>query len=188
MLGIVVCLLVIGCSKNAVNDVASAQTKKVSIPANPEQALFDQVRAGAYQIGSAIDSIATVRKTVRDMAAKEKGATSQALLKIADQLDAAGKALSDFSEDPPALEQFKKDFAGQDDKRLKAIDACNDSLDDLNEAQDILSALLDSHPPEPENTQLTDADSALDECTQAVEGAINTMGGKVTNSDDSSGK
>ncbi len=83
---------------------------------------------------------------------------------------------------PPPFDQFKKLFAAQDDRRLRAIAAANDSLDDLSDAQDIVGELQDSKPAPPPQIagQLADAGSDLDDCAQAVTEAIKTMGGKVT--------
>ncbi len=156
---------------------------KPAAPKDPDQALFDQIRSGAYQIGSAIDAIESVRKTTKEIASREAGATQKALVMITSQLDAAGKALVEFSDEPPTFEEFKKNFSAQDERRLKAIDAANESLNDLRDAQDIVGDLLDSHPPEPENTELDNADSDLEECVQAVQDAIKAMGGKVNSPD-----
>jgi len=185
VLGIVAILGVCGCSKEAPHDPNATGSAKESIPSDPDQALYNQVRSGAYQIGTAVDSIEDVRKTAREIASREKGDTHKALLEVAEHIDDAGQSLADFSEDPPAFDEFKKNFAAQDEKRLKAIDGANEALGDLHDAQDVVGDLLDSHPPEPENTQLTNADSALDDCIQSVESAIKTMGGKVTTAKDS---
>lgn len=174
-----VLLSLTGCSKTG-SPASAAPPRKASLPADPDQAMYDSVRSGAYQISTAIDSIEEVRKAVRGIAARETGKTQQTLLQLAGDLDDAGKALADFGDDPPPFDQFKKSFATQDDRRLKAIDAANDSLGDLQDAQEVMSTLLDSHPPEPENTELNRADSDLDDCAQAVEDAITAMGGKVS--------
>jgi hypothetical protein len=150
---------------------------------DPDQTLYDEVRSGAYQISAAVDAIEGVRKTSRDIALHQSGKTQKTLLSVADILDDAGKALADYGEDPPPFAQFKQNFAAQDDRRLKAIDAANEAVDDLLDAQDTLGQLIDSNPPEPINTQLNEADSALDDCVQAVKDAIKAMGGKVASAD-----
>lgn len=177
---VTVLLALAGCGKQPASAVP--QASKSTTPADPDQALYDQVRSGAYQIGSAIDSMEDVRKTVREIAASQSGKTQQALLQIAGDLDDAGKSLADFGDDPPPFDQFKKLFAAQDDRRLRAIAAANDSLDDLSDAQDIVGELQDSKPAPPPQIagQLADAGSDLDDCAQAVTEAIKTMGGKVT--------
>jgi len=183
MLGFMACVAVFGCSK-AGSQITEPATAKPRTPVNPEKALYDQVSSGAYQISAAIDSIEAVRKTAREIASREKGNTQKALFAISASLDDAGKALADYGDDPPPFEEFKKNFAAQDDRRLKAISAANQSLSDLGDAQDTLSDLLDSHPPEPESTELNNADSALDDCVQAVEGAVKAMGGRVPAADE----
>jgi len=188
MVAFVVCLAITGCGSSTKVADGSLTSATKPAPANPEQALYDQIRSGTYQIGAAVDAIEEVRKTAREIASREKGDTQKALLTIEAHLNDAGEALSDFGDEPVTFEEFKKDFAAQDDKRLKAIDAGNESLNDLRDAQDILGDLLDSHPPEPENTELNNADSALDGCLQAVEDAIKAMGGKVVDPDTSDGK
>ena len=177
-------LLICGCGHEQSKPTAIAKPTTPAAPADPVQALYDKVRSGSYQISTAIDSIEEVRKATKEIASREQGNTHQALMTITGQLDEAGKALADYGVDPPTFDEFKKDFATQDDRRLKAIDAANEALDDLRDAQDLLGDLLDSHPPEPEGTQLDQADSSLEECVQGVEDAIQSMGGKVNSPDD----
>lgn len=179
LVGVTIC----GCGHSEVKPIPAARQSAPTEPADPVQALYDKVRSGSYQISSAIDAIEEVRKATKDIAARETGNTHEALLTIAEQLDGAGKVLADYGVDPPSLDEFKKDFAGQDDHRLKAIDASNEALDDLRDAQDLLGDLLDSHPPEPEGTQLDNADSNLEECVQTVEDAVKALGGKVRSPD-----
>lgn len=179
MLGLFVFLAISGCSKSLPHDDTSVLAAKPAAPVDPEHALYEQVRSGAYQISSAIDSIEDVRKTAKQMASHQAGSTKKALLTIEKGLDDAGDALSDYSDDPPPFDEFKKEFAVQDDRRLKAIAAGTASLVALNNAQDLLDDLIDSHPPEPMKTELDNADSAMDECIQAVEEAVKAMGGKV---------
>ena len=178
-MGVTIC----GCGHPEVKPVPAARQPVSTEPTDPVQALYDKVRSGSYQISSAIDAIEEVRRATKDIAARETGNTHEALLTIAGQLDGAGKVLADYGVDPPSLDDFKKDFAGQDDHRLKAIDASNEALDDLRDAQDLLGDLLDSHPPEPEGTQLDNADSSLEECVQTVEDAIKALGGTVRSPD-----
>ena len=178
-------VVISGCAHQDAKPIASPKQTAPSAPADPVQALYDKVRSGSYQISTAIDSIEEVRKAAKEIASKETGNTRQALLTISGQLDEAGKVLADYGVDPVAYEEFKKDFAGQDDRRLKAIDAANEALDDLRDAQDLLGDLLDSHPPEPEGTQLDNADSSLEECVQTVEDSVRALGGKVKSPNDS---
>jgi hypothetical protein len=184
VLGLLACLAVLGCSKAGSEVVAESKVTKPAAPADPDQALYDQVRSGAYQVSSAIDSIEEVRKISRTIAGHQQGATQKALLEIAASLDVAGTALADYGDEPPPFEEFKKNFAAQDDRRLKAIAAANRSLSSLEDAQDTLSDLLESHPPEPDKTELTKADSALEDCAQTLEDAVKAMGGRVPSADE----
>jgi hypothetical protein len=191
LLGFLVASALIGCSNGSHPADRSAKAEQAN-PVSPEQALYDQVRSGAYQISAAIDSIEDVRKTMREMASREAGATQKAHLTITGDLDDDGTALADFGDDPPTFNEFKKNFAAQDDRRLKAIDAANESLDDLHDAQDVVGDLLDSLEHQdagvPQKAQLDHADTVLDGCVEGVEGAIKAMGGKVTSTDSGDGK
>ncbi|MDR3688449.1 MAG: hypothetical protein P4L46_03655 [Fimbriimonas sp.] len=182
-LALLALLACFGCSSGAKParrpDPAPTVATKPGPPADPDRALYEQVKSGAYQISGAMDAIEQARKTAKDMAERETGNTKKALLAIAKNLDGAGVALSEYSNDPPPFAEFKTEFAAQDDRRLKAIDACGDVLDNLNDTQDIVAALLKSNPPEPEKTQLDNASSDLDGCIGAVEDSIKAMGGKV---------
>ena len=176
-----VCLMIVmaGCTKPNVSVPKTDVSGQKIPPSDPVKALYEKVRSGHYQLSAAIDSIEEVHKTTKGIAAKEEGDTKRALLTVVSELEDAGKTLTDFSDDPPSLEDFKKDFAAQDEDRLKAIDSANEALDDLEDCQDLVSDLLNSHPPEPEKTMLMQADESLNGCVQSVSDAIKALGGKV---------
>jgi len=100
------------------------------------------------------------------------------LLDVVDMIDACGESLADYSEEPPAADKIKADFAVFDDRRLKAIEAANDSLMDLREALGIIDGMIDDF----HGSELVKADdlrgllrSAMDD----VEGTVTGYGGKV---------
>jgi len=178
------CLIcLIGCSKSPNPPSVASVPVKAEVPSDPVQRLYEQMRSASYQIGTSLDSIEEVRKTAKDLAEHQEGLTKAALVAVGKKADAAGKLLADFGSEPPTLEQFKSDFAAQDERKLEAIDAADEALDDLLDAQDVVGDLLDSHPPDPAGSQLDEADDALDAGIQAIQDAIKTMGGRVTASD-----
>ena len=176
-----VCL--VGCSKPATTQSVSTAPAKAEVPKDPVQRLYEQMRSASYQIGASLDAIEEIRKTAKEMAAQQAGLTKEALTAVGVKVDAAGKLLAEFGSEPPALEQFKSDFAAQDERKLETIDAANEALDDLLDAQDVVGDLLDSHPPDPAGSQLDETDSSLETAVQAIQDAIKTMGGRVTASD-----
>jgi len=175
------CLVCLGCHSNESkpNDSGTKATTKATVPTDPDKALYEQMRSGAYQISAAIDTIEETRKTMKDMASRQTGQTQRVIMTVASILDKAGSRLAEYGDAPPTFEKFKADFSAQDDRRLKAIDAAGLALDDLNDAQDVVEKLIDTKPPEEEKSKLEDADASLDSCTAAVADAIKAMGGKV---------
>ncbi len=178
-------LICLGCSSGGASvaePTPSKVLKKASPPTDPDRALYEQIRSGIYQINAAMDAIEETRKTAKKMAGRELGETQSTLNAIAKILDTVGENLSEFASDPPEFDKFKADFAAQDERRLKAITVANESLGDLYDAQDLVEKLLSSKPPEPEKTQLEDADATMDDCISGVEEAVKAMGGKVATS------
>src|SRR5580698_1184853 len=104
------CLVVCGCGARPEVTTGPQAVPKPSAPKDPERALYEKVRSGAYQINAAIDSIEEVRKTTKDLAAHELGQTHEALMSIAKSVSDAGETIADYGADPPTFEQFQKDF------------------------------------------------------------------------------
>ena len=164
----------VGCAQ-APEATASAATKQ----SEPEQELYEKVKAARYQVGVATDRMAEIVNVVRGMAHANEAEVRDALNKIGDNLAGAGSLVADFGEEPPALAEFKTHFAEQDDLRLKAIEACNKALKLVGEAAGLVDDLLESEPPETEKNALTQVRGSIEEAKDALEEAVRGTDGVV---------
>ncbi|MEZ0326894.1 MAG: hypothetical protein ACAH95_13425 [Fimbriimonas sp.] len=146
---------------------------------DPEQDLYEKVKAARYQIGVATDRFEQTINLSRGLAEREQAEVRQALNTIAESLAKAGSKVADFDEEPPALNEFKASFAEQDDARLKAIEACNSALKEVADAMSLTDDLLASEPPEEEKKALTEIKGAIQEGQDALESAVQEMDGVV---------
>lgn len=132
--------------------------------------MYEEVRAGAVQIGAVTESISAALDEVRKLAGRERGDRRQALSDAADFLDSAGATLVDHAVEPPAFDAFAKDFPAQDERRLQAIEAANDARVDAQSAQNTLAGLGGEAASLAERVAGIVAD---------IEEAIATLGGEV---------
>ena len=159
-------LLACGCGGRHEDPPAANQP-----PASPEDALYQQLRAGAFQLGAAQDSLAEALRAVQDLnvgpAARQAQQDAEALL------DSAGASLGDFLE-PPARGKIAEEFAAHDEMRVKAIEAANDALHETREAAGILRSLADEGVD-----GAAQAAELADLAANDLQSAIDALGGQV---------
>lgn len=170
--------VVAGCKSSKGTAETTAEPGKTAVAQNPEQALYEQVRSGNYQINAALDAVETARTEIRPLLADAGGDAKDALQAVSEILDNTGSTLSDFSDAPPSFEEFKKDFASQDEDRIDSIDACSQALVRMREGEGIISDMADSAPASVKG-KLDTLDDHLLDITDSLEEAIKAMGGKV---------
>ncbi len=145
---------------------------------SPEERLYEQVRSGAFQLTSALESLQKAMTHARTLSESSKGDLKEAMLDVVDHMDAAGAVFAEYASAPEKLEEFKKAFAEHDNKRLKAIEAANSGLTDTDEADGILDSLLERAEFK-DNKGLLDLSTELGVVIDSLESAIKEMGGKV---------
>jgi hypothetical protein len=171
-----VALFVVGCSSG--RSQQQAQTEEP--PQTPEQKLYEQIRSGHYQLASALDSLETASETSHNLAESQAdNETKKAVAGLRAKIDKAGSLIGDFSEAPPPFDQFAKEVEAQDDERLKAIDAANESRTLLSEADATLRDMLDSQPPAEEKSRLATIEDSVEAALSTIGDAVVSMGGKA---------
>jgi hypothetical protein len=166
-----------GCNRGAAQSAAEPATVPEKAK-DPEEKLYEQMRSGAFQLSSALEALQKAVVDARTLGDSSSGELKDALADIADHLDSSGASIADFTGQPPALEEFRKNFAENDDKRLKAIDKANTALMDANEADGILQSVLEK-PEFKTKPELKKISDELGACLESLEGAIKALGGKL---------
>lgn len=144
-------------------------------PANPDRTVHEQLRAGSFQIGAVLTSLedaVTHAKGADPGKAKESKAALAGLL---DLLDSAGAGLAKYADDPPSQAEVTRKFAAYDERRLKGIEASNDALHDLREAQGVAEELAADSGSKP----LEEVVGLLDLAVEDLQAAIRALGGRV---------
>jgi len=171
----------IGCAKNesSSSDPAEAPVTKADAPAEtPEELLYGQLRSGSFQLsaaaGSIEDSLVAAQEASKALARFRD--LKDAMVEAADFINSAGASVAEFTDEPPEKEVVDKDFAAFDEKRLSAVEAANDALQDLRQALGLLESLSDD--PNPEAVKwATGVKSLVAVALDDVWGAIEALGG-----------
>jgi ABC-type transporter Mla subunit MlaD len=148
--------------------------------------MYQSWRTANNDIDAALGNLEDGMKRSKQMAAVSGGNAAQALRQVADLLNSAGEALSDYDDVPATLEEFRKDFAARDENRLKSIDAAVSGLQEVGSASDILDD-LSSNVPQRFKNDLNEITNDVADSADQLRQAIKLMGGKVPADDDDSG-
>lgn len=135
------------------------------------------MRAGAVGLAGCIESLGEALQECDRIRNAAGGNWKRALTEAYDLIDSAGAGISNFSEEPPPLEAFRKQFATQHEKRLKAVRAANDALHDLDQAIGIVKSLNQEPTPPPEGTKRLQA--LLEVIAADLVESIGSFGGTV---------
>lgn len=119
-------------------DVSAAEPK--------EDETYAKFRAGLVAVESAMDSLREARQELRTAAGAADGDARAALEDASDALDTAGARLAELAIEPPSAQAFADGFAGYDELRLKLIEAANDGLIEVRDAQGTVEDIAESRP------------------------------------------
>lgn len=144
-------------------------------PTKPEDTLYEQLRSGSFQVGGVIETVEAALEKLREVKPGKDAELKGVVGEVKDALDAAGAALADYDEEPPPRKDVDARFAELDDKRIKAIDAANNALHDLAEAEGVAEEVGGSKSV----GALTDVADLLLVAIQDLQDAITTLGGKI---------
>lgn len=146
---------------------------------SPAQRLRDQLSAGSYQFDAAVDTTSSALEAVKALHKEIEDPTfKQALAEVEEILNVVGQRLSDYTDEPPPLIEIEKAFAEFDDQRLKAIEAGNDSIHEIQEAIGILRAITEEQAAG-RTGRLADMINDLVEIVDDIAGAVQAFGGNV---------
>lgn len=146
---------------------------------SPAQRLRDQLSAGSYQLDAAIDTISSALMNAKNLASEAKNQDlKRAIAEIEEILNVVGQRLSEYTDEPPELLEVEKSFAELDDLRLKAIEAGNDSIHEVEEGIGILRAITEEQASGRVG-KLADLVNELVEIVDDIAGAVHAFGGEV---------
>ena len=139
--------------------------------------LYAQLRAGAFNLDSAANSLQTALESARKLLKEADGDPKQALLDLVALVDDAGEAISDDTI-APTPEEVSKDPKGHEQDRLDAIEHASDAMNSVAAASAISGDLAQSAPEElrPDAEVL---DKSIVEALDALKDAIRELGEKA---------
>ena len=163
-----------GCGARAASEPASTKGDMPTVQASP---LYAQLRAGAFNLDSAANSLQTALESARKLLKEDDGDPKQALLDLVALVDDAGEAISDDTI-APTPEEVSKDPKGHEQDRLDAIEHASDAMKSVAEASAISGDLAQSAPEElrPDAEVL---DKSIVEALDALKDAIRELGEKA---------
>ncbi len=180
------CSLAIGACSHPHSEVSESSLPttptRTPITVDSPRALYEQCRSGAVHLAGASETIEEALALAKKIARTAPKAMKEALGDAETMIDSAGAGIADFVTEPPSFEQFQKSIVAQDEKRLKAVQAANDGLHDLDEARGIVESISEDAKG-PLKTQVTSLTSMFDVCVQDLEDAIGSLGGKIEKND-----
>jgi ABC-type transporter Mla subunit MlaD len=153
-------------------------------PPDPELALYEKMKTANVKLDAALDDMEEGLQRAKKLSPIAGGNVTTALINVASLFNSGGEALSDLDDVAASFEDFKKDFAAQDDHRLRSIESASNALEDVREAGDILDDLKKGVPADRAQALQGIVDDSDDAEANLVE-AIKGMGGKVKAEDDS---
>jgi hypothetical protein len=180
-------LLFLGCGHSTPAVPQAVKTTSAPVPAaDKETQLFQNMRTASNDIDVSLEDLEDGMKRSKALGAVAGGDAARALANVTSLLNTAGEALSDYDDVPATLEDFKADFAANDEKRLKSIDATVSALQAVGSASDVLGDLSETVPAE-RKADLTEIANDTDEAGDDLREAIRLLGGKVPKDEEDSG-
>jgi hypothetical protein len=143
---------------------------------DPATHLTDQFHSAAFQTEQAVESLDRASTAIHPLIALEQGETKEALLDIQDGLDAAGH-ISGKEANPPTLAEVRADIPRFQEKRLGRVRELETVIDQLRDAEDTLTDMLNSTPPSKIETILSETTDAVDDAIGYLEEADRQLGG-----------
>ncbi|HZH97966.1 MAG TPA: hypothetical protein VEX38_03270 [Fimbriimonadaceae bacterium] len=160
--------------------VATTPPPKASRPADPDQALYEQLRSASFQFGVVATSLEEALVSAQKLfqapdlprPVKEKLADAIAAL------DDLGGSATELADAHPTLEAVRKDFAKYDEKRLSAIAEATEMLSDLEDALHTVDTAGDGQDEEL-RTALGGIEGLIQVALDDLRGAIEAAGGTL---------
>lgn len=153
-------------------------------PNHPNATLYEQLHSGAFQYDTAGDNLQDASDTLEAIKPGSDSNLAGALKDLSDSLDDAGGSIGDFADPPASEDAVKADFKTYDDKRLKAIEAGNDALHALYDAEGMIDDLKQDAKYSGRK-DLDDIMKFLDLAIDNITGGVQSLGGKVEEDTDS---
>jgi uncharacterized protein YukE len=180
LVGISLALVGSGCRQapSVPGGQGQGSTVPTTAPTDPEAALYKKLRGADVQIDSGIHELNDGLQQAEKMAPRAGGQAQTALLSVVEQLNQAGESLGDYQNAPDTLEEFKKDFNAQDERRLQSIKIVLEALGKINDASNVLND-LGQNVPDGFKKDLGSIVQSVDESQTDLEHAVVSMGGQL---------
>ncbi len=164
---LVALLALVGCGAKKENDPAKPSLPEAATPADK---LYEQLRAGVFQIDASLSSIEDALGEAKSAKASTDD-IKQSLDDISASIDSAGEILAEQS-----ATQVEKngDVSSYDKRRAELVQMVNDALHDLRDARGIVDSLGSDTDPGPLESVGVKIDVAMDD----LRGALEALGGK----------
>lgn len=140
--------------------------------ARADRDLHDQMKAGSFQLSLVRDTISETYQQASKLP-KSLGEGRDAIL---DTLDGLGQELGKFGDEPPPMEEFTKDLAGQRKRRADAITMAKDSIHELNEIRGEILAIGDVNTDDKLQARLDTLDALIEDAIETLLTAIKGFG------------
>lgn len=164
-----------GCRKGPAVADRPPKPPVVVDPNQPEETLYEQIRAGSTQIEGVIDTLDAVLERVKKVDSGTDKEVRAVVEDLKDSLDAAGATLADFAGEAPDRKTVEKQFAKYDEWRIQAIAAGNDARHEMIDAQGLADTLSETA----EVSGMDDVADLLEVGIADLKDAIETLGGKI---------
>jgi ABC-type transporter Mla subunit MlaD len=152
--------------------------------ADPDQALYDQIQRGSFNLTAAVSDLDTLRRGLKDLEAKvPAGDMKETLEDDVDEIDGVGKDIADFTAEPPPFDVFKKQVSTFRQRLKDALQKTNDALVTFDDAWGDVDSMSDAAPKNLQ-TQLDDLGVDMENVDDDLKNAIREMGGTPPNPGD----
>jgi ABC-type transporter Mla subunit MlaD len=146
--------------------------------ADPAEAEYKKMRTADNNVDASIEELDDAVQGAKTLAPKAGGDAKQALGTVVSLLNGAGETLDDYDEAADTLEEFKKEFAAQDDRRIRNIRVSNEALSKISDAYDILGDLTANVPGQYKD-DLKQISDNVDQAQSDLQDVVTGLGGQL---------
>lgn len=166
--------MLVGCGASKPAPERPEKPVVVVDPTRPEDTLYEQLRAGAFQLTGVIETLDAAIDKLKEIPPQKNAETKAALADLAEAVDAAGALIADYTDEPDRV-RLGKVFPEYDERRIRGIDAANDALHELEDGASVAADLMQAiNLP-----ALQEVADLLDLAISDTKDAIEALGGKV---------
>lgn len=145
----------------------------------PTERLAEQLRSSTFQLDTALSSIEQALALAHPLSKTGDSVQKEGLQVVVDLIESAGATLSELPTEAPAVELVGQATPKYEAVRQKNLEECLDAHHELLDAQGQLDGIVEDDKDPKSVASLEEVGAALDDAIDAVEGAIQALGGTV---------